>query len=113
MTYVYKCDQCGKESVEFRQLDARNQVASCDCGGLMWRDRLSELQGTSVRGEFKKPIVSESMGFPVEEVTEHREKFPDVDLEISEGFARPILRSEGQRRKYLKGRGWIDWKSFN
>ena len=69
----------------------------------------------SVRGNYKHPIVSDSMAFSADpaSLAEHRAKFPDVDLHISEGTAQPVLRSLSQKRRYLKESGWVDRRSFS
>lgn len=67
------------------------------------------------RGNYNKPILLESMGFiaDAEDVAEHRRRFPDVDLEIHQGSAIPVIRSLGQKRAYLKANGWMDSRSFS
>lgn len=82
----------------------------CGCGRRMVRDYQAE--HSAVRGDFDEPIVSESLAFDSRDVAEHRKRFPGVDLVVEGDTARPILRSQTQRRKYIKGRGWIDVNSF-
>jgi hypothetical protein len=67
-----------------------------------------------VRGDYKKPIISDAMGFVADpgDVAEHRKRFPDIELHMSEGCARPMFRNLGQKRRYLKAMGWIDRRSF-
>lgn len=68
----------------------------------------------SVRGNYKRPIEMQSMGFiaDAEDVAEHRKRFPTVDLVVREGSAIPVMRSLGQKRDYLKQSGWIDRRSY-
>jgi hypothetical protein len=67
-----------------------------------------------VRGSYLKPIELESMGFLAhpEDVAEHRKRFPNIELKMSEGSAIPVMRSLGQKRAYLKAAGWVDRRSF-
>ena len=80
----------------------------------MQQDLVAQSQTTAVRGNYKKPIVSDAMGFLAhpDDVAEHRKRFPDVDLDFDNGCARPIFRSLGQKRKYLKAMNWADVKDF-
>jgi hypothetical protein len=68
----------------------------------------------AVRGNYARPIVSDAMGFVADpaDVAEHRRRFPNVDLVIEDGCARPVLRSLGQKRQYLDAMGWADTKDF-
>jgi hypothetical protein len=72
------------------------------------------LQNSAVRANYKKPIRLESMGFLAdpEDVAEHRKRFPDVDLEMHEGSAVPVLKSLGQKRAYFKAAGLADMRSY-
>jgi hypothetical protein len=80
----------------------------------MEQDLVAQSQQTAVRGNYKKPIVSDAMGFVAEvnDVAEHRKRFPDIDLDIDNGCARPVFRSLGQKRKYLKAMNWADTRDF-
>jgi hypothetical protein len=68
----------------------------------------------AVRGNYKKPIRLESMGFIADpaDVAEHRRRFLDVDLEFVDGSAIPVLRSLGQKRAYFKEAGLVDTRSY-
>jgi hypothetical protein len=78
----------------------------CDCGQLMIRNYHREQ--TNTRGDYNDPITSESLAFDAADVNEHRRRFPNIDLEIDGRVARPVLRSRGQKVKYLKDRGWCE-----
>ncbi len=82
------------------------------CNKQMIRDYPAE--HSSVRGDYKKPIVSESLAFDAIDLAEHKKRFPSVDVEVDgDGrTARPILRSLSQKRQYLRGRGWVDQNGF-
>lgn len=110
--YDFKCE-CGHADSEYRAVANWDDPMICPiCGGKMRHDLVA--QHASVRGDFKKPIVSDSMGFVAtpEAVAEHRQLFPDIELDVSEGCARPVLRSLSQKRAYMKKQGWIDKKAF-
>jgi hypothetical protein len=70
--------------------------------------------GVATRGNYAKPILLQSMGFLAmpEDVAEHRRRFPDVELQMHQGSAIPVLRSLGQKRKYFKEAGLADIRSF-
>jgi hypothetical protein len=68
----------------------------------------------AVRASYKKPLVSDAMGFVADakDVAEHRKRFPQVDLVIEDGCARPKFTSLGQKRAYLKAVGWADTRDY-
>ena len=70
--------------------------------------------GVNVRGDYKRPIELQSMGFLADaaDVAEHRRRFPNVELRMHEGSAVPVVRSLGEKRAYLKAAGWADVKSY-
>ena len=70
------------------------------------------MEHVAIRGNYNEPIVSDSMAFDAAEVAQHRERFPDIDLQVEGDAARPILKSLSQKRKYTKARGWVDTNSF-
>lgn len=110
--YDFKCN-CGKTHSEFRSLADWDSPVICPiCGGKMRHDLIA--QHAAVRGNYKKPIELQSMGFIADplDVAEHRKRFPDVDLQIREGSAIPVVKSLGEKRAYLKAAGWADVKSF-
>jgi putative FmdB family regulatory protein len=110
--YDFKCE-CGRTHSEMRPVVDFDRLMPCpDCGRPMGHDLVA--QQTAVRGAYKKPIRMESMGFLAteEDVAEHRRRFPDVDLSFEEGSAVPIIRSLGQKRRYLKESGFVDTRSF-
>lgn len=112
-TYCFKCE-CGATANEFRSVAQYQDPMICSsCGGKMVIDIAA--QHTAARGDYKHPIISDSMGFVADPVdmAEHRRRFPNIDLDVDNGCARPVLRSLGQKRQYLKAMGWIDKNSFS
>jgi hypothetical protein len=71
-------------------------------------------ESAAVRANYKEPIRLESMGFLAEpeDVAEHRRRFPDVDLQMEDGSAIPIMRSLGQKRRYFQAAGLVDTRSY-
>ncbi len=111
MVYCFQCKNCGATEDLVRPVADYDKDAPCSvCGTPMVRDFQAEHAG--VRGDFKEPIVSDSMAFDAIDLAEHRKRFPNVDIQVEGRIARPILRSQGQRRAYLKGRGMVDRNSF-
>lgn len=82
----------------------------CECGQQMQRD--FQVEHCAVSGDFKQPIISESLAFDAIDIKQHRADFPDIDVDVQGRFARPILKNLRQKRRYLKGRKWIDQNSF-
>lgn len=76
----------------------------------MYRDLRAE--HSSVRADYNRPIVSESMAFDAIDVAEHRRRFPDIEVKVDGRTANPVLRNLSQKRSYLKGRGFVDQNSF-
>lgn len=113
--YSSRCPECDAQTEEFRPVAQHLVQPTCPfCEVVMVPDFVTQVQGTSVRGNYKKPIRMESMGFIADpdDVAEHRKRFPHIDLQFEEGTAIPVVRSLGQKRAYLKGMGWQDRKSF-
>ena len=112
-TYCFKCPECGRtDEAVMSMTEAMTATNSCGhCGIDMNRDYPAEHAG--VRGDYNKPIISESMAFDSIDLAEHRKRFPDVEVEVDGRVAKPILRNLGQRRRYLKGRGFVDQNAFN
>jgi putative FmdB family regulatory protein len=110
--YAFYCD-CGKDHDEFRRLADWDLPMVCPSCGKQMRHDLAAQAG-AVRGNYKKPIGLQSMGFLAvpEDVAEHRKRFPNVELKFEDGSAIPVVKSLGQKRAYLKAAGWADMRSF-
>lgn len=108
--YDHVCS-CGQTITEYRPLSAWDHLPLCPvCGTPMPQ----QFGPRAIRATYARPIRLESMGFLAdpEDVAEHRRRFPEIDLEFHEGSAIPVVRSLGQKRRYLKAAGWADVKSF-
>ena len=113
--YAFKCPVCQCQEYEYRPVVRHSDPKLCpNCNALMEHDIVTQAQGTAVRGNYKKPVELQSMGFLAvdEDVAEHRKRFPNVDLVEREGSMIPVVRSLGQKRAYLKAAGWADTKSY-
>lgn len=109
--YDFSCPDCGEIYAEYRPLVDWNKPQVCPkCQHMM----VHAVNAPAVRGNYKKPIISDAMGFIAapEDVSEHRRRFPDIDLDFDNGSARPIFRSLTQRRGYQKAVNWVDTKDF-
>ena len=110
MIYCFECPQCKTKCAVERPMADSGLPEQCACGQDMDRDFQAE--HSNVRGDYDKPIVSDSMAFDSIDLAEHRKRFPDVDVKVDGRSAYPILRSLRQKRRYLKGRNCIDRNSF-
>lgn len=110
--YNYKCRNCGEIIVEFRLIKDRNLPAACTCKaphglhGVADRDFMAGQ--INVRGDYKKPILAQSMSFDTVDLAEHRKRYPDVEVQTDGRIATPVLKSLSQKRRYLLQRGWRD-----
>lgn len=110
--YCFKCNACDEQREVVRIMQDSGLPEICDCGRRMKRDFRAE--HNSVRGDYNEPIVSDSMAFDAADLTEHRKRFPDVEVQVDHNrSARPIFKSLSQKRKYLKARGWQDCNSYS
>ncbi len=112
-TYCFKCPECGRTNETVMSMIEAMSVAECcgPCGIEMNRDYPAE--HAAVRSDYNKPIVSESMAFDSVDLAEHRKQFPDVEVQVDGRTAKPVLRSLSQKRRYLKGRGFVDQNAYN
>lgn len=110
-TYCFKCLECGESTEVFRPMRDFDLPEMCKCGKQMSRDLVTE--HSAVRSDYKEPIVSDSMAFDAMDLDEHRKRFPDIEVRVDHArSARPVFRSLGQRRAYLKARKFVDCNSF-
>ncbi len=110
MIYCFRCSECDIRCAVERPMADSGLPEQCACGQIMGRDYHTE--HSSVRGDYQRPIVSDSMAFDSIDLAEHRKRFPDIDVKVDGRSAYPILRNLGQKRRYLKGRNCIDHNSF-
>ena len=109
--YCLQCLTCGENKDVFRPIKDRDLPEPCKCGKQMTRDLIAE--HGSVRGDYSTPIVSDSLAFDAIDLTEHRRRFPGIDVVVDHArSARPVLRNLNEKRKYLRARGFTDCNSF-
>lgn len=111
--YDFLCPHCGHDDAVFRLMkDHRKGLRCTECGFRMVRNYRAETM-PNVRGDFKKPIPLESMAIRVDEVSEHRRRFPNIQIaDKGEMAGVPIVKSLAQKRAYAKAMGWVDRNSF-
>jgi putative FmdB family regulatory protein len=112
--YSYTCDHCEDDHEAYHPCDLMDAPTLCpNCGRIMHRNAIGR-SAPSVRGQYKKPLELQSMGFLAhpDDVAEHRKRHPNVELVMHEGSAIPVVRSLGEKRAYLKAAGWADTRSF-
>ena len=97
--YDFSCD-CGyKESVIW-PMNRSNEVLECsECGQKMYR----EYNFRTGNKDYSKPLVSDSLAINPEQISEHREHFPDVEV-TSEG--QPVFKNYKQHDSYLEKTGF-------
>jgi len=109
--YCFKCLECGESSEVFRLMKDYALPEICKCGKQMSRDLITE--HSAVRSDYKEPIVSDSMAFDAIDLDAHRKRFPNIEVVVDHArSARPVFKSLGQKRAYLKARGFVDCNSF-
>ncbi len=109
-TYAFMCVECDEKRQVYRPLKDFDLPEICTCGEPMSRDFITE--HCAVRADYNKPIVSEAMAFDSIDADAHRKRFPNVDLVIEGRCAKPVLRSLGQKREYMKARRIVDTRSY-
>ncbi len=112
MIYCYICDKCGNTADQSRSIHTVEPTIVCEhCTRVMRRDYQAE--HTGVRGNYKSPIVMQSMAIMPDEVAKHRELHPTVELrQVPGGMYAPVAHSLGEKRQILKSRGWADKNSY-
>ena len=108
--YEHACS-CGETVEQFRKAADWNKKPQCP---LCHTPMPQTYTGKNVRANYARPVHLDSMGFSAnpEDVAEHREKFPGVDLAFKDGFAVPVMQNLNQKRRYLRENNWADTKDF-
>ena len=111
------CENCGwyieygKVYWGLKELAKKNGVETCpDCGSKLLQE-LRELlpeQGFQIIGaEYSKPIHSDALGVQPDQVTEHREKFPNIELDNQN---RPVFHNMPEHQDYMDKCGIVKHK---
>ena len=109
--YDYCCFEChpdGQENVtvvcSFGSRVAN--IPKCKCG----RDMEQNFSGGKVMiigAEYKKPLHSDALGIQPDQVSEHREKFPDIELDSQN---RPVFHNASEHQSYMDKCGIVKHK---
>lgn len=99
--YNYECYDCGAKDWDIRRIADRNNKTECPaCGGNMNKS----ISAAHVRGDYSHKIVSDSMAINIDQIPEHKKKFPDIRV-TPEG--QPVMENYAQHEKYLKECGFV------
>lgn len=97
--YDFACNCGNKQSVIRSMKDYKKSLKCSKCGRKMFRTYNFSVGGDT----YSKPIVSDSLAISPEQISEHRELFPDVEV-TSEG--QPVFENYRQHDNYLKKTGF-------
>jgi hypothetical protein len=78
------------------------EICKCTCGTNMNRDFAADLPFAS-GGDYHRPIISDSLAISPEQIAEHKQLFPDVQV-TPEG--QPVFDSFKKHDDYLKATGF-------
>ena len=102
MTYEYQCFECGTITVlEQRMSEPRPDKTGikCPCGDTQWR-----VYGQNIGDDhYANPIISDSLAMNPNQIAEHRELFPDVEVTP---VGQPKFTSFKQHNSYLEKTGF-------
>lgn len=101
--YCYKCPRCKNEITIIKPMKDSGLEHDCDwCGERLERDMAAERP--NVRGkDYVNPLLSDSLAIHPEQIAEHKQYFPDVEVE-SDGRLR--FDNSAQHDRYLKKSGY-------
>ena len=108
MVYSFECEKCGiwidhvgiptlKE--EHIKTGHGDNLKCVDCGHTAWRCYNFNVKSES----YAKPIISDSLAMNPDQIPEHRERFPDVEVTAA---GQPVFKSFKQHEAYLKKTGF-------
>jgi putative FmdB family regulatory protein len=102
-TYCFVCPECGFTGETVRPLKEYYKPFKCsECKTEMVRDYQAEAVNISGR-DYRRPIVSDSLAISPEQIAEHKQLFPDIQV-TSEG--QPVFDNYSQHNKYLEKTGF-------
>jgi len=99
--YHFACDKCKRADSVIWPMSRSGELLDCEvCGGKMYR-----VYNFSVGGdEYSKPVVSDALAMNPDQIPEHREHFPDVEVRPD---GRPVFKDFKQHDNYLKKTGFV------
>ena len=84
-------------------MNSETLVSDCTvCGCPMRRDYAAENVSVGTH-DYATPLISESLAMHPEQIAEHRQRFPNVEVQ-PDGC--PVFHNTQQHRRYLKEIGW-------
>jgi len=98
--YKFACDCGNRESVIWPMKDSGKILKCSKCGQDMYREYNFSIGGDT----YSKPIVSDSLAISPEQIPEHRQHFPDVEV-TPEG--QPVFENYKQHESYLQKTGFV------
>lgn len=98
--YDFACDCGHKQSVIWPMSKSKNILCCPECGDSMYR----EYNFRTGNKTYKQPLISDSLAINPEQITEHREHFPDVEV-LPDG--RPKFENYKQHNDYLAKTGFV------
>lgn len=101
--YCYKCRKCGAERSDHRGMsDPAPKFVCLECDMEMIRHYRAEGVSIGVH-DYATPLVSQSLAMHPEQIAEHRERFPKIEVQ-ADGC--PVFHNTNEHSKYLKEIGW-------
>lgn len=102
--YSFKCTKCMNVTEVMRPMSESDEPCHCSrCAARMRRNFQADLFHTS-DDSYKTPLVSDSLAVNMDQIDEHKQAFPDVEI-TKEG--QPVFRSYTQHEAYLKKVGFV------
>ena len=94
--HYFVCDDCNI-TTEDSNTRGIHVCPKCD-NDMRW-----DLKGIAIHGNYKHPIHSDALAILPSQVSEHRKKFPNIELDSQ---CRPILNNYVSHRNYLNAIGF-------
>ena len=86
----FVCDKC---MILVQDADTKSIHKCPECGGDMRWDL-----NISIHGNYRTPIHSDSLAISPDQIAEHRQKFPNIELDKQ---CRPVFNQFREHQKYL------------
>ena len=98
--YDFAC-KCGNKQSVIWPMSRSGELLECSkCGGQMYR----EYSFHTPKDSYSKPIASDSLAINPDQIAEHREQFPDIEVR-PDGV--PVFDKFSQHENYLRKTGFI------
>ena len=98
MFYDFSCPKCGIVKEIVRMISERDEPVVCDCGAQMKR-KYGFRVSAGRKQRYARSIVSDSLAISVDQIEEHRKKFPDIQI-TPEG--QPVFDNYEDHNRYLE-----------